>query len=80
VLAEAGGMCDYLQMHRVLASVVLGFAALNGLHANAADERVTHDYYAVNGAKLYVESIGHGSPVVPARRLDVLRQRLFETA
>jgi pimeloyl-ACP methyl ester carboxylesterase len=29
-----------------------------------AAERVTHDYYAINGAKLYVESIGHGAPVL----------------
>jgi pimeloyl-ACP methyl ester carboxylesterase len=50
-------------MRRVLASIVLGFTALNSLHAHAA-ERVTHDYYVVNGAKLYVESVGHGSPML----------------
>jgi pimeloyl-ACP methyl ester carboxylesterase len=51
-------------MSRELASVVLTFIALSWLPARAADERVTHDYYAVNGTKLYVESIGHGSPVL----------------
>jgi pimeloyl-ACP methyl ester carboxylesterase len=51
-------------MHRVVASVVLGLISQICSPANAADERVTHEYYAVNGAKLYVESIGHGSPVL----------------
>jgi pimeloyl-ACP methyl ester carboxylesterase len=57
-------MSDYLRIHRVLACAVFGFAALTCLGSNAADERVTHEYYAINGAKLYVESIGHGSPVL----------------
>jgi pimeloyl-ACP methyl ester carboxylesterase len=51
-------------MLRVLVCAVLGFTAINCLGANAADESVSHDYYAINGAKLYVESIGHGSPVL----------------
>ena len=51
-------------MRRVPAHVVLGFTVLICFGAHAGDELVTHDYYAINGAKLYVESIGHGTPVL----------------
>jgi pimeloyl-ACP methyl ester carboxylesterase len=51
-------------MRRALASLVLGFASLNCLQAIGADESAAHEYYAVNGAKLYVESIGRGSPML----------------
>src|ERR1700743_2967273 len=51
-------------MYRAICTVVLIFAALNGPHARAADGRVTHRYHAINGARLYVESIGQGSPVL----------------
>ena len=51
-------------MRHVPAHVVLGFTLLICFGAHAGDEPVTHDYYAINGAKLYVESIGHGTPVL----------------
>jgi pimeloyl-ACP methyl ester carboxylesterase len=43
---------------------VLAFTVLNCLVAQAADERPSHAYYAINGAKLYVESIGQGTPIL----------------
>src|ERR1700733_8291738 len=51
-------------MRRGFAHVVVMFAVLHGLSAYAADERLTHGYYAINGAKLYVESVGQGTPVL----------------
>lgn len=51
-------------MHRLLACLVLGFTALDYPGANAADQPLTHGYYTINGAKLYVESIGRGTPVL----------------
>ena len=51
-------------MPRVLVYLFLGLTALNCLGADASDEGATHGYYAINGARLYVESIGHGPPIL----------------
>jgi pimeloyl-ACP methyl ester carboxylesterase len=51
-------------MNRALPAIVLFTNLLSLLPARADDAGGSHDYYAVNGAKLYVESIGHGSPVL----------------
>jgi pimeloyl-ACP methyl ester carboxylesterase len=52
------------KMRRALVCVILGFIGLNCPRADAAEEHVHHDYYSVNGARLYVESIGQGTPVL----------------
>jgi pimeloyl-ACP methyl ester carboxylesterase len=42
--------------------IVLG--GLTGFEAHAESKDGTHEYYEVNGAKLYAESLGHGTPVL----------------
>ena len=55
----AGGV-----MLRVLGALVLVSNLAGGAPAHLAQETGWHDYYSVNGARLYVESTGHGSPVL----------------
>jgi pimeloyl-ACP methyl ester carboxylesterase len=47
---------------RLLFLVVL--SAFASVPAVAASHGGTHEYYSVNGARLYVESVGHGPPVL----------------
>ena len=51
-------------MNRAVAVIVLISTMLAGQPAGAAAGAGSHEYYAVNGARLYVESLGHGSPVL----------------
>lgn len=51
-------------MDRVIPILLVALTALNGVAAQAEGEAGTHAYYFVNGAKLYVESVGHGTPML----------------
>jgi pimeloyl-ACP methyl ester carboxylesterase len=43
---------------------LVAFGVLLGAPAFAGSDGGTHEYYSVNGARLYVESFGHGPPVL----------------
>jgi pimeloyl-ACP methyl ester carboxylesterase len=47
-----------------IAIFLVAFGALVGAPAFTSSNGATHEYYSVNGARLYVESVGHGSPVL----------------
>jgi pimeloyl-ACP methyl ester carboxylesterase len=47
-----------------IAAVLVVLSALNGASAHGASEGETHEYFSVNGAKLYVESVGQGTPIL----------------
>ncbi len=47
-----------------MAVVLIAFGALTGFPAVAESDGGTHAYYFVNGAKLYIESFGQGTPVL----------------
>jgi pimeloyl-ACP methyl ester carboxylesterase len=51
-------------MYRVIAAFLIAFSALTCLPAHAESKGRTHEYYFVNGAKLYTETLGHGTPVL----------------
>jgi pimeloyl-ACP methyl ester carboxylesterase len=51
-------------MRRVIAILIVALSALNRVPAHADGNSVSGEYYAVNGAKLYVESVGHGAPIL----------------
>ena len=51
-------------MKRAAAAFIVGLGALACFAAAAGSEDVTREYYEVNGAKLYIESLGHGTPVL----------------
>jgi len=51
-------------MKRAAAAVTVALGALTCFAAAAGSEDVSHEYYEVNGAKLYTESLGHGTPVL----------------
>ena len=51
-------------MNRAFAAAIVLTGLFGGQPAPANDSSGTHAYYEVNGAKLYVESVGHGSPVL----------------
>src|SRR5271163_3322588 len=51
-------------MHRATAAFIVVLGTLTCCAAAAGGEEVSHEYYEVNGAKLYTESLGHGAPVL----------------
>jgi pimeloyl-ACP methyl ester carboxylesterase len=51
-------------MYRAIAAVFVALSALTCFAADAERNGGTHEYYFVNGAKLYTESFGQGSPVL----------------
>jgi pimeloyl-ACP methyl ester carboxylesterase len=51
-------------MDRVIAAFLIAFSALTYFPAHAESKVGTHEYYFVNGTKLYTESFGHGTPVL----------------
>lgn len=51
-------------MDHVIAVFLVAIAAVVGVPAFAASDGAIHEYYSVNGARLYVESVGHGSPML----------------
>ena len=51
-------------MYRVITAFFTVFSALTCFPAHAESKGGTHEYYFVNGAKLYTESLGHGTPVL----------------
>jgi pimeloyl-ACP methyl ester carboxylesterase len=51
-------------MRRVIATLVIAFCTLNGVPAHSEGKSANGEYFAVNGAKLYVESVGHGTPIL----------------
>ena len=50
-------------MIRLKATFLIACSLLTSVAAHA-QTKATHEYHVVNGAKLYVESLGHGTPVV----------------
>jgi pimeloyl-ACP methyl ester carboxylesterase len=48
----------------VIAVLLAAFGAFVNVPAVAASDGLTHEYYSINSARLYVESVGHGSPVL----------------
>ena len=50
-------------MHRATGAFLIALGALTCIAA-AGSEDGTREYYVVNGAKLYTESFGHGTPVL----------------
>ena len=51
-------------MDPLKAVILVAFSACCSVPAFAASDGGTHEYYSVNGARLYVESVGHGSPLL----------------
>jgi pimeloyl-ACP methyl ester carboxylesterase len=51
-------------MRRLTAILLIAFCALNGAPAHTESKSGTGEYLAVNGAKLYVESVGSGTPIL----------------
>lgn len=51
-------------MFRAIAALLIAFGASTYFPAHAESESGSHEYFVVNGAKLYTESFGRGSPVL----------------
>src|SRR5271167_3526005 len=51
-------------MKAAIAVFLLAQGALTSFAAHSASEDGSHEYYTVNGAKLYTETMGHGTPVL----------------
>lgn len=51
-------------MSGAIAALLIAFGALTSFPADADNSGGTHEYYFVNGAKLYTESFGQGPPVL----------------
>jgi pimeloyl-ACP methyl ester carboxylesterase len=51
-------------MYRVIVAFLIAFSDLTCFPADAESKGGTHEYYFVNGVKLYTESFGHGTPVL----------------
>lgn len=51
-------------MARVITVFLVAFCVLMDVAALAEDTDGTHRYYSVNGARLYVETVGHGAPIL----------------
>lgn len=47
-----------------MAIALFVLSALNGVSAHGASDGETHEYFSVNGARLYVESVGQGTPML----------------
>src|SRR5580658_5105987 len=63
IMASPGRIsCWWESGHRT--AFLVAFCALNCFPAHAASQGDSHEYYSVNGARLYVESVGHGTPVL----------------
>jgi pimeloyl-ACP methyl ester carboxylesterase len=51
-------------MIRATAVVFVALSTLNGVSVHGASDGETHEYVSVNGARLYVESVGQGTPML----------------
>jgi pimeloyl-ACP methyl ester carboxylesterase len=51
-------------MDHKIAIFLVAFGSFVGVPSFPASNGATHEYYSVNGARLYVESVGHGAPVL----------------